>query len=272
MENILKRTKRIEPNQTFKYNYSICTLVTKQDEYAEMVESFVNSGFTFDICEYIYADNSLANNFDGFSGLNRFISSAQGQYIIICHQDIIIAENTITDLDKQIDIVTKADPQWAILSNSGGVNLKYTAMHVEHGDGEILTEQNLPLKLQNVDESFILVKKEANLCLSADLNGFHLYGTDICLIANILGYTVYAIDFRFLHKSTGNADHTFYKAKKDLIKKYRRALRAVYIGTTITRFYISGTRFGTIFGNCGLVLFFSRQYYKVFWPKRKYHL
>ncbi|MGZ3751750.1 MAG: hypothetical protein ACXVAU_10770, partial [Mucilaginibacter sp.] len=152
-----------------------------------------------------------------------------------------------------------------------GINLYYTAMHLIQGTGSILHEEHLPLITETVDENFILVKKEANLTLSADLEGFHLYGTDICLIADILGYTSYVIDFKLMHKSDGNADEKFDLLERKLIKKYRRALRSRFIGTTITRFYISGNRLLSFVYNTTLVLFVTRQFYKHFKRKKGYH-
>lgn len=144
-------------------------------------------------------------------------------------------------------------------------------MHLETGAGLIVNEKDLPLKTATVDENFILVKNEANLALSANLEGFHLYGADICLIADILGYTCYVIDFRLVHKSDGNDDDEFYRLKRNLIKKYGRALRPRFAGTTITRFYISGNKFLNYLCNTLFVLFIARQYYKFFKPKKGYH-
>lgn len=144
-------------------------------------------------------------------------------------------------------------------------------MHLIQGSGNVLHEEQLPLKTETVDENFILVRNEANLTLSSDLEGFHLYGTDICLIADILGYNCYVIDFKLVHKSDGNADEKFDRLESKLIKKYGRALRSRFIGTTITRFYISGSGLLNILGNSMFVLFVARQYYKFFKPKRGYH-
>ncbi|WP_184546830.1 hypothetical protein [Mucilaginibacter sp. FT3.2] len=35
----------------YKYRYSVCTLVTRKQEYLEMYNSFIEAGFTPDICE-----------------------------------------------------------------------------------------------------------------------------------------------------------------------------------------------------------------------------
>ena len=145
-------------------------------------------------------------------------------------------------------------------------------MHLTQNSGNKLHEPDLPLKSISVDENFIVVKNSANLSLSADLSGFHLYGTDLCLIAKVLGYNSYVIDFNLIHKSNGNADANFFQIRKQLIKKYRRAFSPRFISTTITRFYLSGNRFSGLFINTPPILFFVRQFFKFFKPKRKHQV
>jgi hypothetical protein len=262
---------KIERTEEFVYRYSICTLMTNKKEYAEMRDSFKAAGFSDDICEYLYIDNEIGNTYDAYAGINRFLRAAKGQYIILCHQDILLYQDRIDVLDRRINEMDHIDPKWGILANAGGVNLKYVAMHVTQNNGNLLIEKLLPLKLSTVDENFILVKNNANLALSSDLSGFHMYGTDICLIAKILGYNAYVIDFRLLHKSDGNADQSFYRLKKELKKKYLKAFTPHFISTTITRFYISGNTFGYYVFNSGFFMFLARQYYKFFKPKKLYH-
>lgn len=263
--------KSINKTREYDYKYTICTLVTDPVEYKEMFTSFTKAGFSENICEYLYADNSIENTFDAFYGINRFLQEAKGRYIILCHQDILLHDDNIEVLDNRIKEIDDLDPNWGILANAGGINLKHVAMHLTQQTGNRLKEDHLPLKALSVDENFILVKNDANLALSSDLNGFHLYGTDLCLIADILGYSTYIIDFNLLHKSDGNADRSFYTLRSAFKEKYKRALRSRFVSTTITRFYVSGSPISSIVGNTGFVLFLVRQYYKLFTSKKDYH-
>lgn len=262
--------KNIKKEEEFQFKFSICTLVSKPDEYQEMVNSFLTAGFDPEFCEYLCIDNSKTNVFGAFSGLNRFLREAKGKYIILCHQDILLHDHRINDLELRIREMDDIDPHWAILANAGGINLKHLAMHLTQNSGNILFEKHLPLKAHSVDENFILVKNEANLSLSNDLEGFHLYGTDICLIAETLGFNTYIIDFNLTHKSDGNVDHSFYKLRTELMKKYRRAFRGRFMSTTITRMYLSGNSLGFYLFNSALIMFLVRQYYKLFRPKKGY--
>jgi hypothetical protein len=238
-----------------------------------MIESFINKGFTNDDCEYLYIDNSKSCVFDAYEGYNNFLQKAKGEYIILCHQDILLHDNDKNDLLNLINEVNSKDSKWAILANAGGVNLKWIATHITEGKTGIQRiEQNLPLKVKSVDENFMVVKNSANLALSNNLKGFHFYGTDICLIADVLGFNSYVIGFNLIHKSNGNTDKSFFQLKKTLRKKYKKAFRSRYLTTTFSRMYFSGDTLKFYIFNTRPILFIVRQYYKFCTSKKQYKL
>lgn len=259
-------------SQNEEYLFSVCTLVTKREEYREMLESFLKKGFTTDICEYLHIDNSEGCTFDAYKGLNKFLQLAQGKYIILCHQDVLIHDHDKNHLLERIQEIENADKNWGILANAGGINFKWIATNLTQGSGNRIKEKRLPLQTRTVDENFIIVKRDANLALSNDLSGFHMYGSDLCMIADILGFNSYIIDFNIIHKSDGNANKSFYDNKKAFIEKYNRALRGRFLATTITRLYISGSFFSRVFCDFMPIKFMVRQYYKFFMHKKRYVL
>jgi hypothetical protein len=235
-----------------QYQFTIATLVTDLKEYHDMAASCYEAGFTEDKCEYIYIDNSEKNNFDGYEGLNLFLQIAIGEYVIICHQDVLFNYDNIAILNQRMAEITAIDPNWAILSNAGGIEndlYRRVVVHVVHGDGTEQIMGKLPQKVCSVDENFMVVKRSANLVASRDLSGFHLYGTDICLIAELLGYSAYAIDFKLTHKSCGTPNESFYSILQKLISKYAKFMRSRTILTTITDFRLSSSTFNTRFFN-----------------------
>lgn len=254
------------------YEYSVCTLVTKLDEYQEMLQSFLENGFDKETCEYLYIDNTGNSGIDAYKGLNIFLQKAKGRYIIICHQDILISEHNRNDLTKRITEIENADKNWAILGNAGGVNFKWIATNITQGSGRKILEEKLPLLTQTVDENFMVIKNSANLALSNNLTGFHMYGPDISLIADILGFTCYVIDFLIIHKSNGNAGKDFKRSRKHFLRKYNNALRGRFMSTTITRFYIGRNWLRALLFNFQPVKFFVRQYFKAFLRKGRYVL
>ncbi|WP_124558164.1 hypothetical protein [Pedobacter sp. KBW01] len=237
-----------------------------------MLDSFLQKGFDEKSCEYLFIDNTEGSGFEAFKGLNQFLQQAKGKYIILCHQDIIIHDHDRKHLSERILEIEQNDPNWAILANAGGINLKWIATNITQGSGKVIKEPKLPLKTKTVDENFMVVKNSANLALSHNLSGFHMYGPDLCLIADVLGFNAYVIDFNIIHKSNGNPDESFRRLRKAFIKKYNHAFRGRFMTTTITRYYLSGNWFTAWFYNLQPIKFFVRQYYKAFKPKKLYVL
>lgn len=230
----------------YNYRYSVCTLVTRRAEYQEMLDTFIKAGFTTDICEYLIIDNSEANIMDAYEGINSFLQNAKGEYIIICHQDILLTEtSTKRILDQRITGISQIDPKWAILGNAGAIARLYDrlAINIRYPDGTIVKKGKLPQQVCSLDENFIVVKNSANLSLSGDIGGYHLYGLDICNVARALGYTAYVVDFILIHKSRGNVDQSFNQTLSKVKEKYIEFVKGRYINTTIAKFYLSGSAF-----------------------------
>lgn len=235
MEQALEIDQQI-PSRVVKY--SVCTLVSNLPEYAVMVDSYVKAGFNLDLCEFLYVDNSQGNKYDAYTGLNKLMERASGDYLILSHQDIELIYDTEPDLQQRLQEITELDPTWAVLANAGGADVKRVYRRISHPHDN-LNQGPFPQKVISVDENFILLKKAAGLRFSPDLQGFHLYGTDICLVAEQKGYTCYVINFHLLHKSTGNMNESFYQARQMLMQKYAQTLTPRYIRTTCTYLFIS---------------------------------
>jgi hypothetical protein len=237
--------------------FSICTLVTDQNEYRTMVDSFRKAGFNDETSEFIFIDNSKGNKYDAYAGLNKMISVSSGKYIVLCHQDIELNYDNKEKLISRIAEIDSIDKSWGILSNAGGLHLKKRVERMYYPHKE-MNMGPFPFKVKSVDENFILLKKEANLGLSHDLSGFHLYGTDLCIHAHTAGYSAWVIDFALLHKSTGNINESFYKNKRELIAKYTKAFQSRYIRSTCTTLYISGNWLYTLIMNSRFFIFINK--------------
>ena len=226
--------------QTETIGYSICTIVTDSAQYTQMIESFERAGFCEPDCEFLYLDNTQHNGFDGYSGNNLFLNIAHGQFVILCHQDIRLMEDGRTKLDAALTNVSRLDPNWMVCGNAGGEHLGQLAIRISDPHGTNQRVGELPAKVHTLDENFIVVRRATNLSLSHDLDGFHLYGTDLCLIADVLGGNCYVIDFHLRHLGAGTTDESFVKTREHLIQKYRRAFRSRWITTTCTNLFVSG--------------------------------
>lgn len=243
----------------YPYKYSICTLVTQIQEYKEMLESFINAGFTKDICEFLHIDNSISNKHDAYQGVNLFLKQAKGEYIIICHQDILIDKDKIDVLNDRIEELNKIDENWALCGNAGAAAPNHIVYHISYPNNLEMSKGHFPAKVKSLDENFILVKNSSQLSTSSGLKGFHLYATDLCLQASLKGYTAYAISFMLTHKSRGNKNESFFKLREQLVKNYNNYLRTQWVQTNSTVFHLSGNFLGKLCGN-PLSLFFVRMY------------
>jgi hypothetical protein len=232
--------REIELKRRSRVAYSICSLVTNVEEYNEMVASFISGGFTSEDCEFLYIDNSRGNKADAYMGYNEFLSGAQGDYIILCHQDILLKFDRRPDLERQIAAVEAVDPAWGLLGNAGGNLLGMAAGRVSHPLVESSPRVHQPWAARSLDENFILVRRRANLGVSRDLQGFHFYGTDICTIARIMGWSAWVVDFHLFHKSTGSFSEAFYTAKREVEEKYRAAMAGHFVQTTCAAVALGG--------------------------------
>jgi len=248
--------------------YSICTIVTDRNRYQQMLESFADGGFNNNIAEYLYIDNIVANAVDAYTGINKFLSVAKGQYIIVCHQDILLGYDRIEQLEKCISQLNELDPNWALLGNAGGVRLGKVASRITDPHGDNTRVGNFPAMVQSLDENFILIRKEANLGTSKDLHGFHLYGLDLCLLAMIRGYSAYVVDFHLRHLSPGKFDEDYHACKNIVIEKYQKVLRGKFYQTTGTFLYLSGNAIFNYIINNGFLL---KLINKFFYYKRLFH-
>lgn len=241
--------------------FSVCTLVSNPQEYEVMVTSALKAGFNLSSCEYLYIDNR-ENEFDAYSGLNKFLSLSKGKYVIICHQDVEFIYDNAEALKLKIEDINKKDPTWGVIGNVGGLNL--------HGQFINITEKNkhikmgdFPQRINSLDENLLIIRKYSNLAFSNNLSGFHFYGTDICLISSVLGLGCWAIDFHLLHKSSGNLDVNFDLDKIKFTKKYEKALGTRFIRTSCTRIFVSSSKTLNKIMNSEFGLFVTKIIYKI---------
>src|SRR5262245_29431293 len=222
-------------------DYSICTIVTKHAEYMEMVDSFERAGFREPDCEYLCLDNTKQNLFDAYAGNNLFLNVARGEFVILCHQDVLLMNDGRAKLDAIVAILSRLDPKWMVCGNAGCEHLGRLAIRITDPHGKDQRVGVLPAKVLSLDENFNVVRRGANLSLSHDVEGFHLYGADLCLIADVLGGNSYVIDFHLHHTGAGTTDESCFEIRERLIQKYRRAFRSRWMPTTCTSLFVSGT-------------------------------
>lgn len=222
--------------------FTICTLVTRPDQYRTMVDSFIGGGFTKERALYLYIDNSIRNEFDAYAGLNQMIGRSHTPYIILCHQDITLIKDGYAELIARLDELQSRDPAWAIAGNAGGTGRGTYAMHITSRDGKITRIGTLPAQVESLDENFIILKRITGMGLSRDLGGFHLYGTEFVIQARLRGYACYAIDFHLHHHGEGLMDKSFFECQAALETKYSKLFRPRYFQGVCRRVLLTPSR------------------------------
>ena len=220
--------------------YTIGTLVTNPVQYAEMKASLISKGFTERDCEYIFIDNTGERQTDAYAGLNQLLLQARGERIILCHQDILLLKDGRQELDDRLAELTELDPYWAVAGNAGGVALRSYAVVITLKDGKYERIGMVPSRVMSVDENFIVVTRESRIGFSRDLTGFHMYGADLCLMAEIHGYHSYVIDFNLVHLSNGHVGESFRLCRENFRRKWEWAFRDRFMQTTCTYLLVSG--------------------------------
>lgn len=214
--------------------FSVGTLVSDLNQYKQMLESFYEKGFSDEKCEYIYVDNTSGNKLYAYKGLNRILNSAKSNYVILCHQDIVLHADNYDTLITRIRELDVIDPDWAVAGNAGGVSTTLIAINISHPHRTDRSDHTFPKRVFSLDENFLIIRNSSRVSFSNDLSLFHFYGTDICINADILGYRCYVVDFLLMHLSLGVKGNSFYSARNDFERKWNNAFRARNILTTCT--------------------------------------
>ncbi len=166
-------------------------------------------------------------------------------------------------LEKRLDELNVLDPYWAIAGNAGGRYIKKYAYRITQGNGPVRNTHNFPFLARSIDENFMVINKKVTPTISHDLNGFHLYGTDLCKLAHIAGHNSYVIDFHLKHLGAGMAGKDFYEVKKALIDKYGKALDGQFIQTTCTKIALVPGRIKARLYNSSFFMFFIKEFFKI---------
>ncbi|PPB85798.1 acyl esterase [Acinetobacter soli] len=234
--------KPIIKNHSFQKRIIFYTLVTRLDEYSEMIESAKKAGFDRDDIDFFYFDNKNSNDFDGYSGINYVLRDSKSEYIIFCHQDIIFNFDGYEKFIKCIDELNSIDPKWAIAGNAGKTKDGRSRRKISDPHGVNQTFGPFPAKVISIDENFIVINNKYNVSCSYHISGFHLYGIDLCLNAINLGLSCYVIDFHLTHKSKGNLDKSFFKNIRHLRNIIEFRKKPIYYSTTCYSFFVTNSK------------------------------
>jgi hypothetical protein len=218
--------------------FSVCALC-RDNKSAENILNQIASLFPKDT-DLLILENSQ-NEWDSYSAIRYFIKRAQGEMIVLVHDDIEFQNLSVSQLLQSINKITCSDPTAIIFGVAGISNRKLMWMgHLFNLNGEQSWGFCEEGKASSLDECFLVINRKSRISVSEGLTGFHFYGTDLCLNAMKSGHSCYVIDYPITHKSAGNINENFFEARDRFEEYLKHQGFNRYIRTTCTVFY-SGT-------------------------------
>ena len=221
--------------------FRVCTIVNRAEEHERMRASFTGAGFDT-VSTFTMFDNRDGNRFDPYRSLDQVIAETAVPYIIFCHQDILIGEGQTPErLLSRLRDLDRADPQWMVAGNAGFDASGEPILHLNSAGGNPRCA-SLPRRTYSLDEDFLVLKARSGLSTSAELHGFHLYGTDLCLRAYQMRGSAYVLDFVVTHLSPGNPTTSDYKESVHAFENHwRKRLVVGLIRTTCKQSVLSSS-------------------------------
>lgn len=228
-----------------EFDFTICTLLASEEKYKRSLNSFNRFGFKRQNTQFLAVDNRDGNCFDGYEWTRRMLPECRGRYVIFCHDDVELIDDGFDDLSRCLADLTALDPTWALAGNAGGrlgwkrIEKRFRlAVRITDPSSTNARIGTLPARCESLDENFIVMRRDQPVTGSADLSGFHLYGTDLCLRAELAGLTSYVIDFHLHHHGVGQKGISYRQQKRRLEAKYHSIFpgRRVSTSTEIVQF------------------------------------
>lgn len=222
-------------------SFSVCSLVASQEKYDRLLASFRAKGFTPENSEFLAADNRHGNDFDGYSWQRRLYPECQGKYIIFCHDDVEMIEDGFDALYDRLEALSAHDPAWMLAGNAGGryghaydPDAKYGSFLARSFEGKWrgFSIRRPFVRVESLDENFMIMRREMFVSGSIDLGGFHHYGPDLCLVAEMLGGRSYVVDFKLKHYGTGDTGAAYQASRDRFAAKYKELYPGRVLVTT----------------------------------------
>lgn len=136
---------------------------------------------------------------------NEGLAESCGEYVVFVHQDVFLPRGWLECLQRQMERLTRTDPNWGVCGAYGVTSAGKGAGHIySTGLGTILGGAGPGSGLvDTLDELLLVLRRRSGLRFDERLPGFHLYGSDICLEARTRGMNAYALAAFCIHNSRG---------------------------------------------------------------------
>jgi hypothetical protein len=221
----------------------IFTFVTDPAVYEQMRHSFEQAGFTGDHATFSeLRGGGMPGEPEPYSKITELVAEVTDPFFILCHQDLRLDQgHGVDELLAAIRDLEKRDERWAVAGNAGGSRSLRVIRSLEDRHGGT-SDDVLPSAVHSLDENFLVIRAGTGISCSAELAGFHLYGTDLCLNALESGWQPYVIDFRLHHLGVGRKDAAYYAALDGFVSHWSSRVVARYVRTTVELLFLGRWR------------------------------
>jgi hypothetical protein len=221
----------------------IFTFVTDPAGYEQMRRSFEQAGFTSDRAIFTeLRGRGMPGEPEPYSKITELIAGLTDPFFILCHQDLTLDQgHGINELLAAIGDLEQRDERWAVAGNAGGSRSLRVIRSLEDRHGGT-SDHVLPSAVHSLDENFLVIRTGTGISCSAELAGFHLYGTDVCLNALESGWQPYVIDFRLHHLGVGRKDEAYFAALDGFVRHWSSRVIARYVRTTVELLFLGRWR------------------------------
>lgn len=159
---------------------------------------------------------------------NAALMESEADILILAHQDVYLPEGFLNRIDRELEALTRIDPDWQI---AGLIGLDDSGTLVGHtwctGNAELLGEPvPRPTPVTTLDELMLIVRRASGFQFDPDLPGFHLYAADAIETARAAGARSYVITAPVVHHSRPvvTLDAGYRKAYGYMQRKWRKVL------------------------------------------------
>jgi hypothetical protein len=170
---------------------------------------------------------------------NDAIDRAANDLIVFCHQDILLPEPWLSQIECALRHLEGHDPKWGVLGSYGKTQDGRGWGHVYSSGRDVIGEPlERPVPVQTLDEIVLILRKSSGLRFDDSLPHFHFYGTDICLRAAQKGMKSYAVSAFCIHNThqTLVLPKEFYECCRHIKQVWKNCLPIQTTCVRITKF------------------------------------
>jgi hypothetical protein len=170
---------------------------------------------------------------------NDAVDKSRNDLMVFVHQDIILPERWISDLQRALDHLEKSDPMWGVVGSYGVQrNNKFQGYIYSSGLGILGKPFDRPEPIQTLDEIVLIFRKSSGLRFDDSLPNFHMYGVDICMAAEEAGMKNYAISAFCVHNTQPGLilGDDFYQCYRHVRRRWKKQLPIQTSCVRITRY------------------------------------